>query len=68
MVTRNKGEQQPKVDLDEEVGKFDRDKMGSLRRAFRQNGTVTAGNASSISDGGAALAMMVDRLGQQGAL
>ena len=29
--------------------------MKSLRPAFREDGTVTAGNASSISDGAAAL-------------
>ena len=43
---------------DEEVGKFDLEKMKSLRPAFRDDGTVTAGNASSISDGAAALVVM----------
>ena len=43
---------------DEEVGKFDLGKMKSLRPAFREDGTVTAGNASSISDGAAALVVM----------
>ncbi|MFT5258331.1 MAG: acetyl-CoA C-acetyltransferase [Saprospiraceae bacterium] len=34
------------------------DKIPQLRPAFRQDGTVTAANASSISDGAAALLMM----------
>jgi acetyl-CoA C-acetyltransferase len=34
------------------------EKMKSLRPAFREDGTVTAGNASSISDGAAALVVM----------
>ncbi|MBI4523824.1 MAG: acetyl-CoA C-acyltransferase [Deltaproteobacteria bacterium] len=43
------------VEEDEEVKKFDREKMSKLKPAFRQGGTVTAGNASSVSDGAAAL-------------
>ena len=46
------------VKEDEEVGKFDFDKMKALRPAFGEKGTVTAGNASSISDGAAALVVM----------
>ncbi len=34
------------------------EKMGSLQPAFREGGSVTAGNASQISDGSAALLMM----------
>jgi acetyl-CoA C-acetyltransferase len=49
------------VTEDEEVGKFDLKKMKSLRPAFRDDGTVTAGNASSISDGAAALVVMSQR-------
>jgi acetyl-CoA C-acetyltransferase len=49
------------VTEDEEVGKFDLRKMKSLRPAFRDDGTVTAGNASSISDGAAALVVMSQR-------
>jgi acetyl-CoA C-acetyltransferase len=49
------------VDADEEPGKFDVEKMTSLRPAFREGGTVTAGNASSISDGAAALVVMSQR-------
>jgi acetyl-CoA C-acetyltransferase len=55
VVTSGKDPNQPPVEQDEEVGKFDFEKMKSLRPAFRDDGTVTAGNASSISDGAAAL-------------
>lgn len=34
------------------------EKLGSLRPAFRKDGTVTAGNASGINDGAAALVVM----------
>jgi acetyl-CoA C-acetyltransferase len=34
------------------------EKMAKLRPAFRKNGTVTAGNASQISDGASALVVM----------
>jgi acetyl-CoA C-acetyltransferase len=34
------------------------EKLGSLKPAFRKNGTVTAGNASGINDGAAALVIM----------
>jgi acetyl-CoA C-acetyltransferase len=40
---------------DEEPRRVDFDKMGKLRPVFEENGTVTAANASSISDGGAAV-------------
>ncbi|MEA2552618.1 MAG: acetyl-CoA C-acetyltransferase [Fimbriimonadaceae bacterium] len=43
------------VDKDEEPGKGDPAKLGSLRPAFGKEGTTTAGNASSINDGGCAL-------------
>jgi acetyl-CoA C-acetyltransferase len=43
------------VDTDEEPGRGRPDKIPSLRPAFKKDGTVTAANASSINDGGAAL-------------
>ncbi|MFV2067013.1 MAG: acetyl-CoA C-acyltransferase [Pirellulales bacterium] len=43
------------VQEDEEPQRFNEDKLRSLRPAFGSEGTVTAGNASSINDGGAAL-------------
>jgi acetyl-CoA C-acetyltransferase len=46
------------VEEDEEVKKFDAEKMRHLKPAFREGGTVTAGNASSVSDGAAAVVVM----------
>src|SRR6478672_12068218 len=42
---------------DEEPGRGDVAKLGALRPAFQKEGTVTAGNASSINDGAAALVL-----------
>ncbi len=36
---------------------FDREKMARLKPVFRENGIVTAGNASQVSDGAAALVL-----------
>ena len=46
------------VEHDEQPAKATPDKIGSLKPAFRKDGTVTAANSSSISDGAAAVAMM----------
>jgi acetyl-CoA C-acetyltransferase len=46
------------VDTDEEPGKGNIEKLPTLRTAFQKDGTVTAGNASSINDGAAALVLM----------
>lgn len=46
---------------DEGPLKFSEDKLRSLKPAFSKEGTVTAGNASSINDGGAALLVASDR-------
>ena len=43
------------VDRDEELGRFNEEKLRALRPAFGKEGTVTAGNASSINDGAAAI-------------
>jgi len=43
------------VQEDEGPARFDEAKLRALRPAFGESGTVTAGNASSINDGGAAL-------------
>lgn len=40
---------------DESPARFNEDKLRSLRPAFGAEGTITAGNASSINDGAAAL-------------
>lgn len=43
------------IDQDEEPGKGNPDKLSALRPAFGKDGVTTAGNASSIDDGAAAL-------------
>lgn len=46
------------VTKDEQPGKAAPDKIRRLKPAFRADGTVTAANSSSISDGAAALVLM----------
>jgi acetyl-CoA C-acetyltransferase len=57
------------VALDEQPAKGDPAKIPTLKPAFARDGTVTAANASSISDGAAALVMtrlsVAERLGLQ---
>ncbi len=57
------------IRLDEQPFKANPDKIPTLKPAFSKTGTVTAANASSISDGAAALVMMrastAERLGAQ---
>ena len=55
------------VSVDEQPGNARPDKIPQLRPAFAKDGTVTAANASSISDGAAALTlMMADEAKAQG--
>ncbi|MEJ7603610.1 MAG: acetyl-CoA C-acetyltransferase [Kofleriaceae bacterium] len=46
------------VDTDEEPGRGNIEKLAGLRTAFHKDGTITAGNASSINDGAAAVVLM----------
>lgn len=46
------------IAIDEQPGKADLAKIPALKPAFRKDGTVTAANSSSISDGAAALVLM----------
>lgn len=46
------------IDRDEQPFKANLDKIPTLKPAFAKDGTVTAANSSSISDGAAALVMM----------
>lgn len=55
-VKTRKGETQ--IDTDEQPHKAVIDKIPGLKPAFRKDGTVTAANSSSISDGAAALVLM----------
>ncbi len=52
------GKSETRVSIDEQPGKAQPEKIPKLRPAFREGGTVTAANASSISDGAAALVLM----------
>jgi acetyl-CoA C-acetyltransferase len=47
-----------RVVIDEQPGNARPEKIPNLRPAFRKDGTVTAANSSSISDGAAALVLM----------
>lgn len=46
-----------KIEADEEPGRANIEKFGELRPAFQKEGTITAANASSLSDGAAALVL-----------
>jgi acetyl-CoA C-acetyltransferase len=46
------------VDTDEEPGRGNIEKLPGLRASFQKDGTVTAGNASSLNDGAAAVVVM----------
>jgi len=48
-------------DTDERPMETSMEKMGKLAPAFKKDGTVTAGNASGINDGAAALLLMSDK-------
>ncbi|HEY8250055.1 MAG TPA: acetyl-CoA C-acetyltransferase [Burkholderiales bacterium] len=52
------GKEEKFVEIDEQPFKANLEKIPTLKPAFRKDGTVTAANSSSISDGAAALVMM----------
>jgi acetyl-CoA C-acetyltransferase len=52
------GKEQKFAEMDEQPFKANLEKIPTLRPAFRKDGTVTAANSSSISDGAAALVLM----------
>ncbi len=64
-VKSRKGEET--VSIDEQPGRSNPEKIPNLKPAFAKDGTITAANASSISDGAAALVItrqsVADRLG-----
>ncbi|GAB4432571.1 MAG: acetyl-CoA C-acetyltransferase [bacterium] len=60
LVPQKKGEPKPFV-IDEIYRDTPYDTLQSLKPAFTKNGTVTAGNASKISDGASALVVMSER-------
>ena len=61
------GKDEKFIESDEQPFKANLEKIPGLKPAFRKDGTVTAANSSSISDGAAALVMMrrssAERLG-----
>lgn len=57
-VEVTEGKQTRVIKDDEQPPKARLDKIAQLKPAFREGGTVTAANASSISDGAAALVLM----------
>lgn len=62
-ITTRKGD--VVIDTDEQPGKAMPEKIPSLRPAFKKDGTVTAANSSSISDGAAALIVMSEQEAMQ---
>ncbi len=60
-ITTRKGE--TVIAEDEQPGNARPDKIPQLKPAFRKDGTVTAANSSSISDGAAALVLASDDTG-----
>lgn len=46
------------VSDDERLGRFDEAKLRKLKPAFKQDGTITAGNASGMNDGAAAMVLL----------
>ncbi|KFE56453.1 acetyl-CoA acetyltransferase [Pseudomonas syringae] len=59
------GKVQEQISQDEQPPKARPDKIPTLKPAFREGGTVTAANSSSISDGAAALLLMRRSTAQQ---
>jgi acetyl-CoA C-acetyltransferase len=64
-LTVTVGKEQVVISNDEQPPKAKLDKVASLKPAFRDGGTVTAANSSSISDGAAALVLMRQSHAQQ---
>ncbi|MFH0799942.1 MAG: acetyl-CoA C-acetyltransferase [Pseudomonadota bacterium] len=66
-VPQKKGEP-VMFDTDEEPGRVKFDKIPTLKASFKKDGTVTAANASSISDGGAAFVVMSEERAKKAGL
>ncbi|GGZ10504.1 MAG: acetyl-CoA C-acetyltransferase [Shewanella sp.] len=63
-VTVNDRRGDYQIDTDEQPGNAKPEKIPTLKPAFAQDGTITAANSSSISDGAAALMLMRRSLAQ----
>jgi acetyl-CoA C-acetyltransferase len=57
-MTIKSGKDERFLEIDEQPFKANLEKIPTLKPAFKKDGTVTAANSSSISDGAAALVMM----------
>jgi len=57
-VSVKQGKEMVEIKEDENPRKFNEEKLRKLRPAFGEKGTVTAGNASSINDGAAAVTVI----------
>src|SRR3954470_20490340 len=57
-IAIKQGKDEKFIETDEQPFKANFEKIPALKPAFRKDGTVTAANSSSISDGAAALVMM----------
>jgi len=61
-VAGKRGRPDTVVESDEEFIKFNADKLRKLRAVFKkENGTVTAGNASTLNDGACAMVLMTSQ-------
>ncbi|MFQ5539357.1 MAG: thiolase family protein [Candidatus Binatia bacterium] len=60
VVVLQKGVDEKIVEDDEGPRRVNYEKIPSLKPSFRENGRITAGNASSISDGAAALVVIAE--------
>jgi acetyl-CoA C-acetyltransferase len=58
LITVRSGKAARVISIDELPAKANASEISSLKPAFREGGTITAANASAISDGAAALALM----------
>ncbi|MDW3118514.1 acetyl-CoA C-acyltransferase [Roseovarius pacificus] len=65
-ISTRKGE--VTIDADEQPAKARPDKIPQLKPAFRKDGTVTAANSSSISDGAAAMVLASREAAEAGGL
>merc|ERR1711990_1301166 len=57
-IKGKRGKPDTVVTKDEEFTRFNESKFGNLRAVFKKDGTVTAGNASTLNDGACAMVLM----------
>jgi len=57
-IKGKRGKPDTVVTKDEEYTRFNESKFGNLRAVFKKDGTVTAGNASTLNDGACAMILM----------